>query len=112
MQTKLLEIANIFGGLELSGSPVPVYHYNAPDASAPHYCVWSEDDRIDGTGDNIHPLKAWQGTFDLYTVTEFDPLADEIEELLESYEFFYRFEGADYEEETGLIHYQWVWSYA
>lgn len=107
MQTKLSTISDIFATL----TGCNVYHYFAPDESQAPYVVWAEDDRLDLEAGNVHAEKAWQGTIDLYTHTEFDSLSDSIEAILDG-SFSWYLESVQYEEDTGLIHYEWVWSYA
>ena len=114
MQTKLSAISDIFARLAsttYSSNATNVYHYTAPDKTEAPYFVWAEDDRVDLTAGNIHAEKAWQGTIHLYTHTEFDDRIDYVESLLDAY-FSYYLESVQYETETGLIHYGWVWSYA
>ena len=112
MQTKLSLLADLFGSIEIDDDTLPAYHYQAPDACPPHYLVWSEDDRLDLEAGNVHAEKAWQGTADLFTTIDFDPFADAIESVLEDNGLWWSYEGTDYEEDTGLIHHQWLWSYA
>jgi hypothetical protein len=114
MQTKLSAISDIFARLastEYFTSATNVYHYTAPDKTEAPYFIWAEDDRVDLTAGNIHAEKAWQGTIDLYTHTEFDVRIDYVESLLDA-NFIWRLESVQYEEDTGLIHYEWVWNYA
>lgn len=105
---KLNAILGVFASLSPQGN---AYHYQAPDNTEVPYIVWAEDDRVDLLAGNSHAEKAWQGTIDLYTHTEADGLIDTIEELLEG-SFSWRLESVQFEEDTRLIHYEWVWTYA
>ncbi len=88
---------------------VPVFHYHAskqPDK----YIVWAED--TEGTSISANNKKinqSIQGTIDYFTKTEFDPNVDKIQETLNSAEISWRLNSIQYEEDTGYIHYEWVW---
>ena len=84
------------------------YHYHAPPNSAAPYIVWAEDDANDFEADNIHTESADQGTIDLYTKQENDPLMASIPEALNSIECAWYKNSTQYEEDTGLIHVEWV----
>ena len=113
MQSKLQTISGIFATLAAENAPgYPVYHYQAPAETKAPYIVWAEDDRIDLKAGNIHAEKAWQGTLDFFTHTEFDSGFGYIEALFDAKGFSWRFESVQFEEDTDLIHYEWVWSYA
>ncbi|HQA58953.1 MAG TPA: hypothetical protein PK033_13895 [Acetivibrio sp.] len=87
---------------------VPVFHYHAskqPDK----YIVWAED--TEGTSISANNKKinqSIQGTIDYFTKTEFDPNVDKIQETLNSAEISWRLNSIQYEEDTGYIHYEWV----
>ena len=46
---------------------------------------------------------------DLYTKTEGDPLCEAIPGALEDIGASWYFNSFQYEEETGLLHFEWVW---
>ena len=72
------------------------------------YVVWSEDGRNDLEVDGNHSEKAYRLVVDLYTKSEFDSWAGEIEEAFEVYGLPYRLNDFLFEEETGFFHTQWV----
>lgn len=91
-----------------------VYHYWRPQMQPP-FCVWAEDAE-DGSLD-VDNRKAGQtivGYVDYYTKTEYDPALDTIQEALDGIEgaFGWTLDSVQYEDDTGLIHYQWHWSVA
>ena len=49
------------------------------------------------------------GTTDLYTKLEFDPWKEAFEASLDEQEIWWYLNSVQYEEETGFIHYEWVW---
>lgn len=85
------------------------FHYHAtkkPDK----YIVWAED----GQGDSVFADegmddRAIQGTIDYFTKTEFDPNVELIQTKLTEAEISWRFNSVQHEEDTGYIHYEWVW---
>ena len=86
-----------------------VYHYVAAPNSTPPYIVWAEDGDNDLPGDDRHAERAITGTVDLYTKTEGDTLREAIPGALEDIGASYYLNSVQYEEETGLVHYEWVW---
>ena len=70
-----------------------------------------EDGSNDLFADNVHAEKICQGTLDLYTNQENDPLMESVPEALEGIGAAYYLNSVQYEEDTGLIHYEWVWEY-
>ena len=91
---------------------VNVYHYQRPQMKAP-YIVWAEDGEEDSFEANNHKAEqTLYGTLDFYTKTEYDPVADAIQEALNALDnLSWRYDSTDYEDETGLIHHSWEWRY-
>ena len=85
-----------------------VYHYFAAPNTTPPYIVWAEDGDNDLAANNVHAERSYTGTIDLYTKTEGDPLLADIPQALESLGASYYLNSVQYEEETGLVHYEWV----
>ena len=87
-----------------------VSHYERLKGS--RYFVWQEEGRTDYVNDNgQHTEKTVHGSTDLYTKTEFDPWADQIEDAFEAAGIPYQKTLAGTKEpETGLIHHEWTWS--
>lgn len=84
------------------------YHYTAPDNEAAPYIVWAEDAGIQLASNNAHGESGYQGTIDFYTKTENDPLMPAIVVSIENAGIAYYLNSVQYEEETRLIHYEWV----
>lgn len=91
-----------------------VYHYRHPSGISPPYIVWAED----GEGDSLHTgnHKAQQvitGTIDYFTKNEFDQTIDSIQNALNTVENLgWQLESVQYEDETNLIHYEWIFEVA
>ena len=84
------------------------YHYHAPNRPKAPYTVWVEDGEGDGSF-SADTTKAEQNIHiyvDYFTLTEFDQVVDDIQDLLcESSEW--RLNDVMHEDETNLIHYAW-----
>lgn len=87
-----------------------VYHYWRPRLSPP-FCVWAEDSEAGGFGGDDHKgEQAISGYVDYYTGTEYDTNVDAIQTALNGVDgLSWRLDSVQYEDETKLIHYQWIW---
>lgn len=89
--------------------PEAVYHFEAPEKSAAPYIVWAEDSQGDAQHANnamIH--QAIRGTIDLFTRNEYDPLFQKIQQALTVCHIPFRLNSIQREQETKLIHYEWI----
>lgn len=84
------------------------YHYYAPPNTKPPYVVWAEDGSNDFMADGTHAERAYQGTVDLYTRIENDPFMESIPAALDVAATAWYLNSVQYEEDTKLIHYEWV----
>lgn len=88
---------------------VPVHHYKAFKQSN-KYIVWAEDGQSNaGHGDNKMTLQVIQGTIDYFTKEEFDPNFKLIQEKLNNADLAWNLNSIQHEDDTGYIHYEWVW---
>lgn len=86
-----------------------VFHYNAL-AKPDKYIVWAEDGEAGSlNADDQKTDQVLQGTIDYFTKTEYDPNFKLIQSKLNSIDVTWRLNSVQYEEETGYIHYEWVW---
>ena len=85
-----------------------VGHYEAKEKND-QYIVWAEDGDNDLLAGNVHAERCYTGTVDLYTRTDSDPLFSAIPAALEGLGASYYLNSVQYEEETGLVNYEWVW---
>lgn len=104
---KALTLERLRGALAACGERV--YRYAAAPNTAPPYLVWGEDGDNDLSADDRHAERCWTGTVDLYTRTEDDPLTRAVPAALEGVGAAWSLNSVQYEEDTGLIHYEWVW---
>lgn len=88
-----------------------VYHFERPDDFELPYAVWAEQGEADSFhSDNDKQDQVLNGTLDFFTQTEFDSLADDIQEKLNSIEGCgWTLNSVQYEDATKLIHYTWDW---
>ena len=87
------------------------YHYYAMPGTTPPYIVWAEDGDNDLSADNVHAERCFEGTVDLFTREEGDDLIKAVPSALEGVGAAYYLNSVQYEEDTGLIHFEWVWQY-
>lgn len=87
-----------------------VYHYWHPRLEPP-FCIWQEEGEADSLwASNQKKEQVITGTIDYYTLTEFDPMVDKIQNAMNEIEVFgWTLSSVDYEDETMLIHYSWDW---
>lgn len=86
-----------------------VSHFNAHKAAAP-YIVWAEDGGDELHADNVIVGSVIEGTVDYYTPDEVDPAVEQIPDALSAV-CAVHLNSIQYEEDTGLIHWEWVWMY-
>ena len=98
-------------GISFGAACGACYHYEKPAGTRAPYVVWAEDGEPGGfSGNNKKGEQAIGGTLDFYTLTEFDPLVDALQTVLESqFGGSWVLESVQYEDETKLIHYGWAW---
>ena len=90
--------------------PCVVTHYTRTKA-APPFLIWAEDGEEESFHSNNRKSEQQiTGTVNYYTKTEFDPLVDVIQSILNDNTIAWTLEAVMYEEETELIHYTWRWS--
>lgn len=87
----------------------PVFHYFATGQKG-NYILWAEDREGNSLdADNQKVNQALQGTIDYFTKTEFDPVINQIQDKLDAAEISWRLNSVQHEQDTGYIHYEWVW---
>lgn len=84
------------------------HRYNAPDNVKAPYVVWSDGGDIDMVADNKHAESAREGTVDLFLAEENDVLVQAVCDALDVSVAVWALNSVQYEEDTGLIHYEWT----
>lgn len=107
LQNKLRQMGVAFG--ELTDN---VRHYFRPIKKLPAI-IWAEDgEAVSFNSNNKKSCQNISGSIDLFTKTEFDPLADAVQNTLEDLGVAWRLESVQYEDETQTIHMEWTWEVA
>lgn len=84
-----------------------VSHYEK--IKSDRYFVWAEESNEGLMANNSHKETAVSGTTDLFTKIEFDPWKTALEIAFDFYGIAYSLNSVQHEEETGFIHYEWLW---
>jgi hypothetical protein len=104
LQNKLKQIGTAFASV----TPL-CYHYWRPVDKTP-CLIWAEvGESGAANADNGKTEQEIEGSVDLYTKTEYDPLIDDVQTALESLGVGWYLDSVQYEQETNLIHYSWTW---
>lgn len=89
-----------------------VYHYFSPEADKAGCIVWAEDGQAGSLwADGRMQQQALTGTIDYFTKREDDKRVDVIQEALNAAGIPWRLNSIQFEDDTGLIHYEWVWEF-
>lgn len=106
VQNNLKRIRDALNGTSAKGR---VFHYKRPKDQKPNWIVWQEDGEADFmNADNRKQEQQIHGTIDCYTLAEYDPLLDEIQDALNKAGLTeWSLLSVQYEDETNLIHYEW-----
>lgn len=101
---RLLDLRDLL--LTITPDTFHYYAHNKPDK----YIVWAEDGESGSSNaDDYKTYQVIQGTIDYFTKMEFDPNFDLIQDKLNSINISWKLSSIQYEEETGYIHYEWIW---
>lgn len=85
-----------------------VYNFVAPPNHAVPYIIWQWEGDNDFLAGNRHTECCETGSVDLFTLNANDNLIAEIASALNEMEAAWYLNSTQYEEETGLYHYEWV----
>lgn len=87
---------------------VDVYHYDASNKDT-NYIVWAESGEAGSFhSDNSKSEQVITGTIDYFTKEEYSKIIDDIQNALNDANISFVLNSVQYEEETKLIHYEWV----
>jgi hypothetical protein len=101
----LQEVRDVF----VSVLPNDTYHYEAT-GKPQKYIIWAEEGQTEALhADDIMQEQVIEGTVDLFTKTEYDPLFKEIQNAMNRAGLSWRLESIQREEATKYYHYEWVW---
>lgn len=84
-----------------------VSHYEKMQSD--RYFVWQEDSSEAVSAEGRHTAGKVMGTTDFFTKTEQDPWKEDLERAFGRWGISWSLNSVQYEEDTGFIHYEWVW---
>lgn len=103
LTTKLERLSSGFS--QLGGY---VYHHHRPDLEFP-CIVWAEESGNEFGADGDVAEQGLHGTLDYFTPNDIDPMIDRIQNQFRAMALGWRLESVQYEEDTGLVHWEWSW---
>lgn len=107
LQQKLEQLGAAFAGVTTN-----CYHYFRNTKAMP-CIVWAEEaEEGSFSSDNRKTEQHIVGTVHAYTRTEFDPMLDSVQAVLDRLGVGWNLESVQFEETTNLIHYTWRWGVA
>lgn len=109
MQSITNNLKKIRDALNTTSARGRVFHYKRPSDTTKPWIVWQEDG--EGQSFDSGNRKSEQqihGTIDCYSLTEYDPLFDEVQDALNVVSNVgWNLASVQYEDDTNLIHYEW-----
>lgn len=85
------------------------YHLYKPASVKAPYAVWQEDSEGKSLyADDIKAEQVLELTIDYFTKTEFDAMVDSIQSALNDARLSWILNSFQYEDETKLLHYEWL----
>lgn len=85
------------------------YHLHKPASIKAPYAVWQEDSEgYSHYADNTKAEQVLTATVDYFTATEYDAMTDSIQSALSAAEIAWKLNSFQYEDETKLLHYEWL----
>ena len=95
----------------LDGTGLPFAHFawekDAKERKHDHG-VWAEDDERSLYANNGHAERIWQGMIHWFTRLDTGDGKTAIEKALDAADIQYSFDSVAYEEDTGFLHYVWI----
>jgi hypothetical protein len=87
----------------LLGITENVYHFEASQASALPYIIWQETGGRALYGENVDAERVHSVQLDIYSETEFDPLIEDVLNMMREADIAFEFPITDYEKDLKLI---------
>lgn len=103
--SKAQKIRNALASIE----GLKCYHLMKPASVKAPYAVWQEDSEGDSHySDNLKSEQVLQATIDYFTKSEYDTMTDSIQSALNCEDITWTLNSFQYEDETKLLHYEWL----
>lgn len=88
-----------------------VFHIVKKGKVKDRYFVWQEDSESSNLhADNSKMHQTIEGTIDYFTTKERDSAVDDVQRVLNEKKISFRLNTVQYEDNTGLIHYEWIFN--
>lgn len=88
------------------------FHYEAffeDESEKDQYIVWAEDSEYNSLGtDNYKGFQTVEGTVDYFTKSGVDEMPDRISNAMNKARIGWELNSVQYEDETGFIHFEWL----
>lgn len=82
-----------------------------PEKEEMPYIIWDHDGQNGGLyGDGKVTKQILEGTIDLFTETEDDPMFNQIQQSLNAAGIAFRYNSTQSDAATGVSHHEWVWN--
>ena len=107
----MITFAELLHTLNSTGIQFAAYAWAAPPKTE-CWGVLSIDGGSALAGDNTHAEDVLEGTIDLFTRRLDSVDYNTVSDCLRGLDFCYRLNSVQYEQDTRLIHYEWVWQSA
>ena len=89
--------------------PTKTYHAIAPTGTVQPYLVWAADGQSDAVhGDGRMLAQVVEGTIDLFDAKEYSTIFGQVQTALNNAGIPFRLNSIQYEVDTKLFHYEWV----
>lgn len=99
---KLRDVLKVIDGLKC-------YHLCKPASVKAPYAVWQEDSEGNSLyANNTKAEQVLTVTVDYYTTSEYDAMTDAIQDALNDAHLAWSLNSFQYEDETKLLHYEWI----
>lgn len=107
----MITFAELLQALNTTGIQFAAFAWAAPPQTEA-WGVVSIDGGFGLAGDDTHAEDALEGTIDLFTRRLDASHFTTVKSCLQGLDFCYRLNSVQYEQDTRLLHYEWVWQSA
>lgn len=102
-------LSNLKTALDSTGLPFSHFAWSLDaEETAQEHGVWAEDSDRTLYANNAHAERIWQGMIHWFARSDDTANPRLIEAALDAAGIPWRFDGVDYEQDTGFLHYVWI----
>lgn len=116
LNSLLMKVRDELNNIEIESEEGTVkgqfFHYRRPANIKEEYGVWSETGEVNSNySDNRKSEQQLTGYLDYFTLIEYNPVIDQIQEALDNLCCGgWSLNSVQYEDQTNLIHYEWYFT--